>query len=102
MQNPFPWGRRDVLFLALPVCLLSLVYTGPKSSAPVSQSRVSQASAPQTHVRQGRFQDWSTRHALYPQVGTMAALEIARRDPRSSFRWRDLQEQRDATQAALQ
>jgi hypothetical protein len=96
MQNPFPWGKCDVLFLALPVCLLSLVYTGPKSSGLVSQNHAARLASQQQgspqHIRQGRVQDWSTRHALYPQVGTMAAIEAARRDPRSSFRWNELQQ----------
>jgi hypothetical protein len=107
MVNPLSWGRRNVLFLALPACLLSLVFTGPKDSTRLSQSRALQARSvqqptPAAHVRQGRVHDWSMRHALYPQVGTMAALEAARSDPRSSFRWSELQEQRDATRFGFQ
>ncbi len=72
------------------------------SQSRVLQARAAQAPSLQGHVRQGRVHDWSTRHALYPQVGTMAALEAARSDPRSSFRWNELQEQRDATRFAFQ
>jgi hypothetical protein len=97
MVNPFSWGRRNVLFLALPVFLLSLVYTGPKDSTRVSQSRALQTRGAQppaaAQVRQGRFHDWSTHHVLYPRIGTMAALEAVRRDPRALFRWREMDQQ---------
>src|SRR5262249_9423529 len=66
--------------------------------------RVPAAQFPMTpaHIRQGRVHDWSTRHTLYPQVGTMATLEAARRDPRSGFKWQEIQEQRDAGRFAFQ
>jgi hypothetical protein len=83
MTTPLPLGRRNILFLALPACLLSLVYTGPRSSIPVRP----------VGTRQSRFHDWSTRHALYPRVGTMSALESAGSDPRARYRWRETEQQ---------
>src|SRR4029077_20740107 len=89
--------RRNVLFLALPACLLSLVFTGPKDSTRLPQSRALQARGVEqpsaTQVRQGQFRDWSAHHVLYPRVGTMGALEAVRRDPRALFRWREMDRQ---------
>jgi hypothetical protein len=33
------------------------------------------------------FQDWSTRHVVYPRTGPMASMQSAARDPRAGFRW---------------
>jgi len=77
MTKPLPWGGRVALLLLLPIGLLPLF------------ARV------QTTIPQGpssRFQDWSTRHAIYSQTGTSAALEAARSDPRALFRWREVEQ----------
>ena len=42
------------------------------------------------HQRAPMFQDWSTRHLVYPRVGPMAAMQAAARDPRASFLWAQL------------
>ena len=82
MTKPLPWGGRLALLLLLPVGLLPLFATVQRS-----------VPGPPAH----RFQDWSTRHAIYSQTGTSAALEAARSDPRAIFRWREV-EQREAQQ----
>lgn len=33
------------------------------------------------------FQDWSTRHVVYPRVGQMTPMNSAARDPRARFLW---------------
>jgi hypothetical protein len=48
-----------------------------------------------------RYKDCNTRHAIYSQTGTSAALEAARRDPRALFRWREV-EQRQQAQRQIQ
>jgi len=37
------------------------------------------------------FEDWSTRHVVYPKVGPMRAMQAVSRDPRALFAWRRLQ-----------
>ena len=86
MTKPLPWGGRFALLLLLPAGLLPLLAT-VRRSAPTS--------APQVPMHS--FHDWSTRHAIYSQTGTSAALEAARTDPRAIFRWREV-EQREAQQ----
>jgi hypothetical protein len=76
MTRPFIRGGRFALLLFLPLGLLPFV--GP--------SRVPRQ-VPSAHS--SRFHDWSTRHVLYPRVGTSFALESARSDPRAAFRWRE-------------
>jgi hypothetical protein len=71
-------GRHLVLLAVLLACLLPLVLAGPQTIPRVQP--------------QSRFHDWSTRHALYPRFGTMAALEAARTDPRALFRWRETEQ----------
>lgn len=92
MTKPLPWGGRNILFLALPVCLLPLFVSRQRSSVPVSQPV----------VHQSRFHDWTTHHILYPRFGTMAALEAARRDPRAQFRWREMDQQNQVTRFETQ
>jgi hypothetical protein len=87
MMNPFPWGRSIALLLVLPVCLLPLLLAGPRTFAPVPASR---------------FDDWTTRHVVYSRIGTSAALEAARSDPRAIFRWRELEQQRQLAQGEAQ
>jgi hypothetical protein len=82
MTIPLPWGGRVALLLLLPIGLLPLFATV-------------QRSVPQAPAH--RFQDWSTRHAIYSQSGTSAALEAARSDPRALFHWREV-EQREVQQ----
>jgi hypothetical protein len=86
MTKPLPWGGRFALLLLLPAGLLPLLATVRRS-----------APGPSSDVPVHRFQDWSTRHAIYSQTGTSAALEAARTDPRAIFRWREV-EQREAQQ----
>src|SRR5271170_3997956 len=81
MTNPLPRGGRVALLLLLPIGLLPLF------------ARV-QRTIPQ--VPSSRFQDWSTRHAVYSQTGTSAALEAARSDPRALFRWREVEQREQA------
>jgi hypothetical protein len=82
MTKPLPWGGRFAALLLIPVGLLPLLFAGPRSFQ---------------HVPSPRFRDWSTRHAIYSQTGTSAALEAARNDPRAIFRWREA-EQREFDQ----
>jgi hypothetical protein len=82
MTKPLPWGGRVALLLLLPIGLLPLFATVQRTIPQGPSSR---------------FQDWSTRHAIYSQTGTSAALEAARSDPRALFRWREV-EQREAQQ----
>jgi hypothetical protein len=82
MTKPLPWGGRVTLLLLLPIGLLPLFATVQRTIP---------------HGPSSRFQDWSTRHAIYSQTGTSAALEAARSDPRAIFRWREV-EQREAQQ----
>jgi hypothetical protein len=77
MTKPLPWVGRFALLLLLPVGLLPLLATVHRS-------------VPQ--VPEHRFHDWSTRHAIYSQTGTSAALEAARSDPRALFRWREVEQ----------
>jgi hypothetical protein len=77
MTKPLPWGGRFALLLLLPVGLLPLLATVRRS-------------VPQ--VPSHRFHDWSTRHAIYSQTGTSAALEAARNDPRAIFRWHEVEQ----------
>jgi hypothetical protein len=77
MTKPLPWGGRVALLLLLPIGLLPLFGTVQRT---VPQGPSS------------RFQDWSTRHAIYSQTGTSAALEAARSDPRALFRWREVEQ----------
>src|SRR5580704_8186381 len=86
MTKPLPWGGRFALLLLLPAGLLPLLAT-VRRSAPTS--------APQVPMHS--FHDWSTRHAIYSQTGTSAALEAARTDPRAIFRWHEV-EQREVQQ----
>jgi hypothetical protein len=81
MTKPLPRGGRVALLLLLPIGLLPLF------------ARV-QRTIPQ--VPSSRFQDWSTRHAVYSQTGTSAALEAARSDPRALFRWREVEQREQA------
>jgi hypothetical protein len=74
-KSGFPLWRA-VLALFIPFALVPFVGAVYKSTRPVPASR---------------FQDWSTRFAIYSRTGTAAALEAARRDPRSLIRWRDLE-----------
>ena len=82
MANSLPWVRRVSLVLALPLCALPLLFAGQRARIPVSQPV----------ARQSRFHDWTTRHALYPRVGTLAALEAARTDPRALFHWHEMEQ----------
>jgi len=82
MTKPLPWGGRVALLLLLPIGLLPL-FAGVQRTIPQGPS--------------SRFQDWSTRHAIYSQSGTFAALEAARSDPRAQIRWREMEE-REAQQ----
>lgn len=75
MNKPSPWGGRFAVLLLLPVGLLPLLFA---------------AQRPIPHVPAHRFQDWSTRHTIYSQTGTSAALEAAHSDPRAIFRWREV------------
>jgi hypothetical protein len=77
MTKPLPWGGRFAALLLIPVGLLPLLFAGPRSVQ---------------HVPSPRFHDWSTRHAIYSQTGTSAALESARSDPRAIFRWREVEQ----------
>jgi hypothetical protein len=74
MTKPLPWGGRFAALLLIPVGLLPLLLAGQQSVR---------------HVPSPRFHDWSTRHTVYSQTGTSAALEAARSDPRALFRWRE-------------
>jgi hypothetical protein len=82
MTKPLPWSGRFAALLLVPVGLLPLLFTGQRSFQ---------------HVPTPRFHDWTTRHVIYSQSGTSAALEAARTDPRALFRWREV-EQRDSEQ----
>src|SRR5271170_6482611 len=82
MTNPLPRGGRVALLLLLPIGLLPLFATVQRTIP---------------HGPSSRFQDWSTRHAIYSQTGTSSALEAARSDPRALFRWREV-EQREVQQ----
>jgi hypothetical protein len=84
MTKPLPWGGRFAALLLIPVGLLPLLF---------ARQRIV------PHVRSPRFQDWSTRHTIYSQIGTSAALEAARSDPRAIFRWHEV-EQRESEQLA--
>jgi hypothetical protein len=86
MTKPLPWGGRVVLLLLLPIGLLPLLATV-------------QRSVPQAPAH--RFQDWTTRHAIYSQTGTSAALEAARSDPRAQIRWREIEEREVQQRQAL-
>src|SRR5438552_3752448 len=92
MANPLTWGKRAPLLLALPVFVLPLLFGGQRSSVPHSHL--------QAHQRQPQFQDWSTRHVLYPRYGTLAALEAARQDPRAQLHWREVDQQTQASRFA--
>lgn len=35
------------------------------------------------------FQDWSTRHVIYPEFGTLGVLRAVQSDPRARFAWRE-------------
>jgi len=85
MTKPSSWGGRFAALLLLPVGLLPLLFA---------------AQRPIPHVPAHRFQDWSTRHTIYSQTGTSAAIEAARSDPRAIFRWREV-EQREFQQRQL-
>src|ERR1700733_3326169 len=76
MRKPFRPLWNVVLVLFVPLILVPLVEASQQSPPPIPASR---------------FQDWSTRHAIYSRTGTAAALEAARRDPRAQIRWRDLE-----------
>jgi hypothetical protein len=67
---------RAVLALLIPFALVPFVGAVHKSDHSIPASR---------------FQDWSTRFAIYSRSGTAAALEAARQDPRAMIRWRDLE-----------
>jgi hypothetical protein len=82
MTKPLPWSGRFATLLLVPVGLLPLLFTGQRSFQ---------------HVPTPRFHDWTTRHVIYSQSGTSAALEAARTDPRALFRWREV-EQRESEQ----
>jgi hypothetical protein len=71
--------------LFVPLILVPLVEAVRNTSQPIAVAR---------------FQDWSTRHAIYSRTGTSAALEAARQDPRAQIRWRDL-ESRETSRRAL-
>jgi hypothetical protein len=79
MTKPLPWSGRAVLLLLLLTGFLPLILAGQKSfrTAPPSS----------------RFHDWTTRHVLYPHVGTLGALRAVESDPRAQFRWREVQQQ---------
>jgi hypothetical protein len=79
MVNPFHGGRGGLL-LALSVCVLPLLLAAHPPSSTIAPG----------HVPQSRFHDWTTRHVLYPRVGTVAALEAARTDPRALFHWHEM------------
>jgi hypothetical protein len=40
-----------------------------------------------TGVRRPMFEDWSTRHLVYPHFGYLRDLEAVERDPRAIFQW---------------
>jgi hypothetical protein len=84
MSKPSPRGGRFAALLLLPVGLLPLLFA---------------AQRPIPRVPAHRFTDWSTRHAIYSQTGTSAALEAARSDPRAIFRWREVEQRFDQRQA---
>ena len=86
MTKPLPWGGRVALLLLLPIGLLPL-FARVQRTVPQGPS--------------SRFQDWSTRHAIYSQTGTSAALEAARSDPRALFRWREMEEREAQQREAL-
>jgi hypothetical protein len=88
MSKPFPWGKRLVLPLLLPVGLLPFFLAAPRASQPAQP--------------QSRFHDWTTHHVVYPHYGTMAALEAARSDPRAQFRWREIEQREFAQRQAEQ
>jgi hypothetical protein len=77
MTKPLPRTGRFALLLLLPFGLLSL-------AAPHRREALS--------PRIPKFADWTTRHSVYTQFGTSAAIEAARRDPRALMRWREVEE----------
>lgn len=80
MTKPLPWSGRAALLLLLLAGCLPLILAGPKSFHSAAPSR-------------GRFHDWTTRHVLYPHVGTLGALRGVQNDPRAQFQWREIEEQ---------
>jgi hypothetical protein len=81
MTKPLPWGGRVPLLLLLPIGLLPLFATVQRTIPQGPSSR---------------FQDWTTRHVLYPQFGTSRTLDTARNDPRALFRWREVEQRQQA------
>ncbi len=50
---------------------------------------------PSRHIQPvSRFHDWTTHYAVYPQSGTLGALHAAESDPRATFRWREVEQER--------
>jgi hypothetical protein len=86
MTKPLPRSGRFAALLLVPVGLLPLLFTGQRSFQ---------------HIPSPRFHDWTTRHVVYSQTGTSAALEAARSDPRALFRWREV-ERRESEQRELE
>jgi hypothetical protein len=78
MRTPLPWSGRIALLAFLPAGLLPLLLAAPRAARPVQP--------------QSRFHDWTTHHVVYPQIGTLKALEAARSDPRAMFRWREVEQ----------
>jgi hypothetical protein len=79
MRKPLPWSGRTGLLLLLPAALLPLLLAQPRSFQAVP-----------TH---SSFHDWTTHHAVYPHVGTLAALQAVEIDPRARFRWQEIEQQ---------
>jgi hypothetical protein len=72
--NLLIFSRRTLGVLG--ACLISLL------GAPLSgrRAQLPQGPAPE-------FQDWTTKHVVYPRVGPMEAMQSAARDPRAMLVW---------------
>jgi hypothetical protein len=74
MTKPVSPFLRFVFALFIPLALVPFVGAIRRFAPPMPSSR---------------FQDWSTRFAIYSRTGTATALEAVRQDPRAVIRWRD-------------
>jgi hypothetical protein len=84
MSKPLPWSGRAALLLLSLAGGLPLILGGQKPFHAPAQP-------------QGRFHDWTTRHAIYPRVGTLGALRAVQDDPRAQFQWREIEDQQRLT-----
>jgi hypothetical protein len=73
MRPPVLLRRGLIATAACLVVALSLPLAGQKAGI--------------TQERTPMFQDWSTRHMVYPRVGPMTSMQSAARDPRARFLW---------------